>query len=283
MRGWKAGLLSAAAVTLLAGSALALDNDPALERLCRGYDPVNGGAVPCTRPVRPNQAAFKDYARELGMVFAPRLLQPAETLGINGFQFDLQTSITAINNNETYWKLAARDGDPEAMLTTLGLDMRKGLPYSFEVATQLTYLFDSELWAVGGSLKWAINEAVEQFPVDFAVRGAVNHVVGTSQMSLTTVGIDAIVSRSFGAGGAVNFGPYLAYSPLLTFARSGVIDATPGTPDDAEGSFTFSGEDIVAHRFVIGVRVIAAAFLFTPEISLTQGMQQYNLQVGLDF
>ncbi|MCB9522413.1 MAG: hypothetical protein H6702_03415 [Myxococcales bacterium] len=278
-RGWIAGL----ALLLASGGAQALDNDPALERLCRGYDPANGGAIPCTRPVRPNQAAFKDYTRELGFVFAPRLLQPAETLGISGFQFDVQTSITAINSDEQYWKLAIEDGKPEAVLTTMALDVRKGLPYSFEVGANLTYLFDSELWGLGTSLKWALNEAVDQFPVDFAVRGSVIHLVGTPQMSLTTVGIDGIVSRSFGAAGAVNFGPYLAYSPLLVFARSGVVDATPGTPDDPEGSFTFSGEDQVVHRFVIGVRIIAAAFMFTPEISLTQGMQQYNFQVGLDF
>jgi hypothetical protein len=273
----------AGAMALSAGPAQALDNDLDLSRLCRDYDPQNGGASPCGRTIRPDQQAFSDLMREMGMAFAPRLLQPAETLGINGFQFDLGFSATSINSDKDYWQQGISDGTPPGSLMTMMLDMRKGLPYSLEIGANASYLIDSEQWAIGGSLKWAINEAVDQFPVDVAIRGSANHLVGSAQYALTTVGLDAILSRSFGAGGIANIGPYLAYSPLFIFARSGVVDATPGTPDDADGSFTFSGEDLVVHRFIIGSRFIFGAFMITPELALTQGMQQYNVNLGLDF
>lgn len=275
--------LAAGALTLSAGPAQALDNDPNLSRLCRDYDSVNGGAIPCGRPIRADQQGFADMMGELGMVFAPRLLQPAETLGIDGFQFDLGFSATTISDTEAYWQRAIEDEAPPGALMTMHLDLRKGLGYSLEMGANATYMLNSELWAIGGSLKWALNEAVDQFPVDVAVRGSANHLVGTDEFSMTTVGVDAIISRSFGAGGVANIGPYLAYSPLFVFARSGVIDGTPGTPDDPEGSFTFAGEDLVLHRFVIGSRFIFGALMITPELALTQGMQQYNVHLGLDF
>lgn len=280
------GLLGVAA--LAAGPAHAGDNDPALQRLCRGYNPTQTPAAPCGTAVGPDQAAFKNLAREYAFALAPKLLSPAETLGVNGFQFGLIYGASTISSDESYWQRGVEDESPSGMLHTLSLDMRKGLPFSFEVGGQATYLLDSELWAFGGSLKWALNEAVEQFPVDLAVRGGVSHLVGSTQLSLTMVSIDAVLSRSFGVGGVVNIGPYLAYSPVLTFARSDVIDATPGTstavdPNDITNSFAFAGEDDVIHRFVIGVRFIFGALVFTPEAVLTEGLQQYNAQLGIDF
>lgn len=280
------GLLGVAA--LAAGPAHAGDNDPALQRLCRGYNPSQTPATPCGTNVGPDQAAFKKLAREYAFALAPKLLSPAETLGVNGFQFGLLYGASTIHSDETYWKRGVEDESPPSALHTLTLDMRKGLPFSFEMEGQATYLLDSELWAFGGSVKWALNEAVDQFPVDLAVRGGVSHMVGSTQLSLTMVSVDAVLSRSFGVGGVVNIGPYLAYSPVLTFARSGVIDATPGTstavdPNDVTNSFAFAGEDDVIHRFVIGVRFIFGALVFTPEAVLTEGLQQYNAQLGIDF
>ena len=272
-----------AATTLWVGSAQALDNDLDLSRLCRDFDSKGGGRADCVQNLRPDQQAFRQIMREMGMAFAPRLLQPAETLGINGFQFDLGFSATSIKSDDPYWERGISDRDPPSHLMTMLVDVRKGLPYSVEVGVNASYLIDSELWAIGGSLKWALNEAVDIFPIDVAIRGSANHVVGASQFSLTTMGLDAILSRSFGAGGIANIGPYLAYSPLFIYARSGVVDATPGTVDDPDGSFTFTGEDILMHRFVLGTRFIFGALMITPELALTEGMQQYNVHMGLDF
>lgn len=284
---------------LLAAPAFGNGNDPHLDRLCVGspVDLDGDGAVdlPCGDAPAPDQIAFGEVAREYGMAFAPRLLAPAETLGVNGFQFGFQVGLTNINEQEEYWTKTAEERDPPSVLTTLHLDVKKGLPYSLEVGALMTWLTDSEMFAFGGSVKWAPNEGVDAFPVDFAARFSAIRTVGSSQLDLTSLGLDLILSRGFGIGGVANFAPYMAYSPAFVFARSGVLDSTPGCgpgsdPDDVcrsggdpERSFVLEKEDITLHRFVVGMRLIVGAVNFTPEVALTKGIQSYNFNLGLDF
>lgn len=271
-----------------AGDAWALDNDPALDRLCtfqtqQSSEPCGGAIPPKGAAVVADQEAFRELSREYGMIFAPVVLAPAETMGVNGFQLNLQIGVHAINSDEDYWARGVQDQDPDAVMTTMRFDVRKGLPYSFELGMNGTYLLESELWSFGGGLKWAINEAVDAFPVDIAVRGTLNRVVGSPTLELTTAGFDLIVGKSFGAGGVANIAPYIAYSPAWVIARSGVVDATPGDDSDPEASIVFSAETQVLHRFVIGSRFILGAFNFTPEVAVAQGLVDGHFNVGVDF
>lgn len=276
----------AAAAALVAGlgfsaDAWALDNDPALHRLCVINEP--GSDAPCGKTPLPDQKAFEDLSKEYGLLFAPALLAPAETMGVNGFQLNFQVGVNAVNADEDYWQRGVDDEDPDGVLTTLRFDVRKGLPYSFEIGVNGTYLLESELWSFGGALKWALNEAVDAFPVDIAVRGSVARMVGSPQLDLTTAGFDLIIGKSFGAGGVANIAPYIAYSPAWVIARSGVIDATPGDADDPEASFVFGSKTQVIHRFVFGTRFVLGAFNFTPEAAVAQGLFTFNANVGVDF
>lgn len=282
---------------LAPGAALALDNDPAL----RGFADCDGNGV-----CKGNQSLFRNYVREMGMAMAPKLLAPAETLGINGFALSLgEYSVTNIREDKEYWARGTEqtlaettaheqapdingEAAPPGVLHTVDFRVRKGLPYSFELGGSFTYLLDSEFFAFGGELKWALNEAVDQLPIDFAVQAAVNRCFGSTELDLTTVGMNLILSRGFGAGGVVNIAPYMAYNPVFVFARSGVLDATPGFDEaknaqDVGSAFVLEKEDVTLHRFVLGARFVTAALSITPEIVLTQGLQNYNVQLGLDF
>ncbi|MSP71355.1 MAG: hypothetical protein EXR76_04030 [Myxococcales bacterium] len=291
--------LTALTATLTACPAAALDNDPAL----RGF----GTYVPGLG-VTKDQGGFEAFSRELGMAMAPVLMAPAETLGVNGFYVGLlEYSATNIDESSSYWKkgtertLAASqahalnpEGNPDAeapdFLHTLRFRMRKGLPYSLEMGAQVTYLVDSELWAFGGEVKWALNEGVDALPVDFAIRGAASRTLGSTELDLTTVGVDLILGRGFGVGGQVNLAPYMAYNPVWIYARSGVLDSTPGIdPElmgsgaDGEATFVLDSADQTLHRFVFGARVSTAALNLTPEIVLAKGLQSYNVNLGLEF
>lgn len=253
-----------------AGLAQAEDNDPNLYRF-RNADN------------QPDQAAFKEYARELGNAISPKLLAPAETLGINGFQFATQLSITNIKDTEDYWQIGVEDSDPPGTLMATHLTMRKGLPFSFEVGGTATYLVQSELWSFGAEGKWSLNEAVDDVPVDLGIRAAYSRMVGSTQMNLSTFNLDIILSRSFGAGGVVNIAPYMAYSPLWVYASSEVLDPTPAIPDDPQNNFVLAKENPSVHRFIFGMRFIFAGVNFTPEASLAQGIQTYSVNLGLDY
>lgn len=275
----------AVGVTLTAGlgvsPALALDTDPNLSRLCSGHNPNN--PKPCGANPVADQGAFADLSREYAMALGNKLLAPAETLGVNGFDLGIQFGLTNINEDKAYWQRGVEDEAPPSMLVSTHIDMRKGLPYSLEVGATASYLFDSELFAFGGMIKFAPNEAIEDLPVDLAVKASVMRTLGSTQLKLTTFGLDAIISRSFGVAGAVNIGPYMAYSPMFVFARSGVIDSTPGSQEAPTENFVFGGEDFVIHRFIVGTRFLFGAFNFTPELQLAQAIQSYAFNVGVDF
>ena len=263
-----------ALIGLFAGHpALAADNDPVLRRF---FTDTGNGPVP-------DQALFREMVREYGMAFAPKLLAPAETLGVNGFEIATELSITDIDEQAQHWQLGVEDESPPQTLLTTQLRVRKGLPFSFEIGGVAAYMVNSELWAFGGELKWAINEGIEAFPVDFAVRGAFNATVGSTELNLRTFGLDIILSRSFGAGGVVNIAPYMAYNPTFIFATSGVLDSTPIVPDDPARNFVFGDEQITLHRFVVGTRLVFALVNFTPEVVFAEGIQSYNFNLGLDF
>jgi len=292
----------AAALTLggllAPAGASALDNDPAL----RGFGTYDAAA----HAVITDQAGFRGLVRELGMAMAPKLLAPAETLGLNGFAFSLgQYSMTNIDESADYWKKGTEqtlaettayqaapqlngEAQPPSMLHTLDFRLRKGLPYSLEVGSSLTWLVNSELFAWGAELKWALNESVEAFPIDFAVQAAVNRCFGSTELDLTTVGLNFILGKGFGAGGVIHLAPYMAYNPVFLSAESSVLDATPGTSEELDArdrgsSFVLASEDLVMHRFVLGTRFAASVVSITPEVVLAKGIQSYNFQLGLEF
>jgi len=273
---------------LAPSSALALDWDPALGRLCLPYDAAS--ASPCGDTPRADQRAFAGLLEDYGMALAPRLMAPAETLGINGFAFGFQLGLTNVDDDQAHWQTATRknqgtspSGDTPGTLQTLLLDVRKGLPFSAELGANLGWLVNSELFAFSGSLKWALNEAVAQFPVDGAVRASVGRVVGSTELHMTFFGLDVIASHGFGVANSLNIAPYMAYSPLFVFGSSGVIDSSPGTSVTPAGTFVMADEDVVIHRFVIGSRFIFGALNFTPEVAIAQGIQSFNFNTGLEF
>jgi hypothetical protein len=257
------------------GRAAAADNDPTLVRLL-----FDDGGNP---DLELGQRRFGKLARELGMAMAPKLMAPAETLGLNGFQVGFELSTTNISEEQDFWQLGVEDESPPGTLQTTQFHVRKGLPYSFELGGAATYLAGSELWAFGGEVKWSPNEAVEAFPVDVAVRGALNRVVGSAELEMTVVSLDFILSRNFGVAGVTNVAPYMAYEPVFISARSKVLDATPANGQDTDGSFVFAEEDPVLHRFVLGSRFVFSVISLTPEVVLTKGLQTYNVNLGLDF
>jgi hypothetical protein len=265
----------------VSGQALALDNDPALNRLC-----VKVGSTPetpCgTRP-EGNLDSFRHITKEYALVLSPTLMAPAETMGINGFQFNVQFASTSINADRSYWKDGIEDETPPNSLVVSRIGVRKGLPGSIEIGMNTSYLIESELWMFGVMAKWAPHEGVRAIPVDLAVRGAFNRLLGSPDLVLTTATVDVVLSKSFGLAGAVNVSPYVAYSPMWIFSRSNVIDSTPGSRDSPDGDFVFPDQEQLVHRVTMGSRFIMGVFNLTAEAAIDSDQQTYGVNLGTDF
>jgi hypothetical protein len=208
-----------------------------------------------------NPEAWTSLVDELGFVFAPRLASPAETLGHAGFHVGVLWSGTFVSSDQSYWFVTERaraTGTPNSVLQTLQLDVRKGLPLSFELGVNLLWLVESEMFAPGMELRWALHEGYDYTP-DLGIRGSVNQLVGNRDLNLTVVGLDVVLSRSFGVGGVVNIGPYLSYSVLMVAASSRVVDPTPTDITDVGRNLVLpkiEATQNVNHKATLGVRLL---------------------------
>jgi len=260
----------AAALLFAAGDrpARADDNDLILGRLGDVVMDESGAPVAA---IGSNQD-FRSLASELGVVLAPRLAEPAETLGLAGFEFSADLAWTRVHTDRRFWRALAGSPDPSGtgshggdFMTTVGLFARKGiwLPApSFELGLGAVHLFDSRLWAAQAYVKLAVIEGYRERPLpSFALRAGASRMFGSSEMNLTVVSLDAALSRSFAVAGVMSVAPYTGWNTLIISPGSEVIDKTPQVdvrvePGDANLDFVFAAQDsIVRHRLFGGVKL----------------------------
>lgn len=274
-RGAKGGLIAALMILFMAPSAWAGPNDLRLSRFGSFEREEHPSCVNVCGLVETDDEGFSLLMRDVGQVFAPRLIAPAETLGQAGFAVKLMTSFTMIPNEEDYWQRGVEGRNPDPVMFTSHLQVRKGLPFSFEVAGNLAYLYASEMFSMGADLRWALNEGFAWFP-DVAVRGSVNTVVGAPELNMINAGWDLSVSKSFGLGGVAALTPYLGYQQLFTMASTRVLNAYPQDPRPPQFSttdpnvrfgpeFVFGNQVSQVNRFFLGSRINIWLLSFTLE------------------
>lgn len=212
-------------------TALAGKWDLKLSRLCQ-LQTTDGQTVDCGRglpnasdvgvrgpnAVIPDNAAFRSLMSELGVMFAPNVLSPAETMGYNGFHFGLEFGMVTLNPKKNagpnrFWRAAesVRDVDlasvesternlPPSVAPTLTLMMRKGVWFpgpSFEFGFGVRHLIDSRMWAGIATAKVALHEGFQGWPVPaLAVRGSASRVFGTPDFNLTVAALDFFSIKS---------------------------------------------------------------------------------------
>jgi hypothetical protein len=289
---WARALTSAAAlcVSLLAlsSAALAGDKDLTLRRLAEA---APSDTVPGKFNAVPDLTAFRGLSKDLGLVFAPKFLAPAETLGEAGFDVGMELSLSTVDANAAHWR-ALDGGSPDNFLTGQ-LHVRKGLPFSLELGGSLTHLFESEMYALGTEARLALNEGFFYLP-DLAVRGTFNTVLGSSDLNLATLGFDVSISKSFGVFGVLNITPYAGYNYLTIIASSRLLDVTPEDPtpptlDETTGElqfqpeFVFSTQTQSINRFFGGVRFLIGVLNLTFEGAFADSVQSYSGRIGFDF
>jgi hypothetical protein len=233
---------------------------------------------------------FRQLATELGISIAPHFTSPAETLGSLGFEIGISTAATNIHQDAPYWTNARRtDEAADSALVMTTLHLRKGLPASFELAGNVGWVANSEMWAMGIELKWALNEGFYYIP-DVALRGSVNVLVGARDLQVITSGFDISLSKAFAVGGTTSLTPYTGYNLLVINANSHVLDPTPLDLTDIERNFVFAPETLIAHRMFVGLRFKTYFVTLTGAVELAWAqkgdvpfLQTYLAKLAFDF
>lgn len=243
----KVAVATACSVAILATFALAATARPAW---AAGMDPAPERLANCaTATCVPNDVAWANMMSELGMAIAPTAFHSARTTGLGGFALSLETSFTHINADASaggvqYWHkgtegpldptshaFLSENANPDSILGVYSLKARKGLAYGFEIAGDLGYLANTSLWVGGADFRWAILEgyrtgALGYFP-DVSIGAGVRTLGGSPKFLLTTVGLDAQVSKPFALADSAVLTPYIGVQRVIIFADSSVVDLTP--------------------------------------------------------
>ncbi len=261
-----------AASCLAPSIAVADVNDLILSRLATRITGTTGEVM----DVVGQNLEFRSLASQLGVVLAPHLMTPADTLGFGGFQFTVDYSTTTIDPSASYWRARAGSPDPSGTaggshgpgaLTTVGLFARKGIWFpvpSFEIGVGAVHLVDSQIWSGQFYAKLGLHEGYHQFALpSVAVRGAVSRMLSQHELDLTVASLDVTVSKHFGIGGTWRLDPYAGWNLLMIIPRSEVIDPTPnvdplamGNELDSGNNFVFAEQNtIFRNRVLLGVKL----------------------------
>jgi len=286
----------AAGAVAAAAPARAGSNDVILARL--GKVITDGSGNP-TRVIGQN-LEFRSLVSELGVVMAPQLLTPSDTLGFGGFQFTADVGYTSISNDASYWRVlqsspsadAASHG--ESLLPTIGVFARKGMWFpvpSFEVGAGIVHLLDSHMYAAQGYAKFGLHEGYHDLPLpSLAVRGAASRLMGQHDLDLTIASVDVSVSKHFGVGGTWSIDPFGGWDALIMVPRSQVIDATPGidplnpaTVDDHNLNFVFRDQvNIFRQKVFFGAKLQYYVFQLTLEADVALKGSSIDDRQGTD-
>lgn len=278
------------AVMVLPRTAQAGPNDLVMSRL--GTE-VGTGA---NTTVIGNNLAFRSLVSELGVVLAPRLLAPSDTLGFGGFQFTADLGISTITDDADYWRVLESSPDPagamgishgDGTMTTLGLFARKGmwLPApSFEVGLGAVHLQGSRIWGAQGYAKLAVQEGYHDLPLpSIALRAAVTRMMGSAEIDLSIASMDLSISKARGLWGTIQVEPYGGWNVLIMVPRSEVIDSTPAVAGDQRLHFVFRDQDsIVRHRFFAGAKIQHHVFALVLEADFALAGSSVDDRVGTD-
>ena len=192
---------------------------------------ANQFVVPGTSGPTPDTTNFERVMAEIGVATGPKMIGPARTLGLLGFDIGYTVGLTNINEGATYWKLpyAREAGNATTASRTAGgllpsmqLNLTKGLPFSFQIEGLITHLFSSSVWALGLNLKWALLEGYRYAP-EISISTNVGTLTGTTNYTLLTFGGAVLVSKHFGVGGIVELNPYAGYHALAGRCASEVL------------------------------------------------------------
>ena len=287
-------LLAGAAMLLLPVASAHASNNFTLQRF--GTCEQRGSTGNCLR-TSSNEKGFRSFAGQLGEVMTIKGVAPADTPGVAGFVFQIDRSFNDFDvktdGAQNPWVLAHTTSEPEASMGTTQIHVRKGLPFSFEVGTVLTLLDDSDLMAVGVEGKWALHEDIFWPLPDLAIHGGVNTLLGSSDLVLTNLQIDALLSLPIGINSVVNLTPFGGYGVVLPFSASRLIDTTPDDPRPAVASDTESLKNQPEVNFsldteprpvaVVGARFQWAMLDLTYQSQFSDTVTSQSVSIGADF
>ncbi|HEY0469846.1 MAG TPA: hypothetical protein VGC79_36925 [Polyangiaceae bacterium] len=253
--------------SLLLSASLAAQADPmdlAIGRLvangssCLSADGSGRFEPTSAQDCHPDNLAFKRLVNQLGFALGPNAMHAARTTGFGGFNIAFEANYTSIASDADYWKrgtqgapdpstqqAATSNQNPSSLLSQYSLKLRKGFGYGLEISGVVGFLPKTSLINGGADVRLAVLEGFRTGVLgilpDVAVGGGVRTITGSSDLQLTTVGVDVQISKPLVIADSSVLTPWFGYQYLWIFGDSGLVDLTPGT--NAVGACNYGGQN----------------------------------------
>lgn len=140
-----------------------------------------------------NDDDFKTVMEDLGAALSYKNLNPAEPLGIVGFDVSLMANYSETSGKDVWERATGEDIDA---VISIGAKVSKGLPLDFTISAFGSYQPELETEVLGAALSYASSEGGIIAPA-IAVTAAATIMSGTDDLSLQTYSLDLGISKGF--------------------------------------------------------------------------------------
>lgn len=146
------------------------------------------------------QEAWATVARNLGTGIANQPMG-ASTLGLNGFELSLGTTVTFVDasrsdGSPTAWQRVREGNQAAGPLFVPGLHLRKGLPLSFEVGGHMGWMGFTRQAVFGGYGRFAPLESFDRAP-EIAIQAGYSGYVGNDELDLGVSDLSLSIGKTF--------------------------------------------------------------------------------------
>ncbi len=211
--------------------------------------------------INPLQETFRGLSEDMGAAYSYKGLNPAEPLGILGFNLGVVGSYTSVENEQLITDLTGQDiGE----LGAVGISATKGLPLNIDVGAYYTEDPNTNVSLIGIELRYAILEGSAATPA-VGLRAAATQIDGIDSFDFNTYSIDVSISK-----GLTLFTPYGGIGQV--FVKS-----------DPNAFLGLEDESFELTRIFLGTRVTLLPFAFTGEVDRTGDNTSFNLRAAIAF
>ena len=210
------------------------------------------------------QSEFNEFVKEFGTALWFNPMAPAETLGVIGFDISIETSLTDVGNEKSYWKKIFNDGDTYSYIPVPRLHVQKGLPFNIDVGAMYVAVPDSNIKIWGLEAKYAFLEGSVVSPA-VSIRASYSKLQGVNELSMDTKSLDLLISKGF-----VMFTPYAGVSLIKIHGSENSDLITLNDVDESE------------RRVLMGLQLSLFPLIINAEASFGN-VPQYALKFGMRF
>jgi len=210
------------------------------------------------------QSEFKDLSQDLTAALSYKAVQPAEAMGLLGFDIGIELGATEMKSDA--WKIATGGG--ENWLPVPKLHISKGLPFGINIGGFYTQVPTTNIKLWGAEASYAILAGSTLVPA-LAVRGAYTKLSGVSQLEFDSKSIDISISK-----GLTLFTPFAGIGHVWADSTPRVLGA---------GGVNLTAESTNATKLFAGLNFNLLGGNLAIEADKTGDNLTYSAKLGLRF